>query len=59
MKVLDFLRAVQNEGITDFSVLQSKVKEVMMVYEHIDEIKAKLKVIDTKLEKVDKSNAPA
>ena len=57
MKVLDFLKALQNEGITDFSVLQSQVKEVMTVYARIDEIKAKLKVVDTKLEKVDKSNS--
>jgi cell fate (sporulation/competence/biofilm development) regulator YmcA (YheA/YmcA/DUF963 family) len=58
MTFLDFLKALQKEGITDFSVLESQVKEVMTVYARIDEIKAKLKVVDNKLEKIDKSNAP-
>jgi hypothetical protein len=59
MKAFEFLKTLQNEGITDFSILQSQAKEVMTVYEHIDEIKSKLKEVDIKLEKMDKSNLSA
>jgi hypothetical protein len=58
MKMLGLFKTLEKEGITDFSVLESQAKEVMSVYAHIDEIKAKLKVVDSKLEKVEKSNSP-
>jgi hypothetical protein len=50
MKFLTFLQELKKMGVTDFSALVSQTREVIGVYEKLEEIKAKLKQVEEKLD---------
>ncbi len=56
-KFINLLRTLQKEGISDFSVFSSQVRQVMEIYEKRDELLSKLKAVESKLEAMENKNA--
>jgi hypothetical protein len=55
-KFIQFLRAIEKEGISDFSVFTAQVRQVMEIYEKRDELWSKLKAVESKLEETNTKN---
>lgn len=58
MKSLQFLKGIQELGITDFSVLLSQLQEVRAIFEKRDELWAKLNAAEIKLQNKQENSPP-